>query len=804
MDKYKISVRRLAEFILKSGDIEQTAGALKDAEAMQEGQKIHKKLQKMAGPEYRAEVTLKTEYDVGDDMMIVLEGRADGIIEEYRLGGLEDGGEASLKLYHTVDEIKGTYTDVNRIEAPLPEHMGQALCYAYIYALQNDLEGMDVQVTYVNIETEKVKRFTETKTFEQLKQWFGELMGEYAKWLKWQRRWRIRRNKSAEKLAFPFEYRPSQRMMVSGVYRTILQKKKLFMEAPTGTGKTISTIYPAVKIMGEGLSDKIFYLTAKTITRTVAEETYALLRGCGLEFKSVTLTAKEKICIFDETKCNPQDCPRAKGHFDRVNEAVFELITKESAITKTVIDAYAEAYQVCPFEFQLDIALWIDGVICDYNYVFDPQAYLKRFFDNVLEEYIFLIDEAHNLVERAREMYSAPLYLSDFEKAKTAVLPYERRLAGKIGKCIKCMRELYDECEDCRQLESVGGLSVFLMRMISHIEKFLKSHTPAPVKIKEKILELYLNARWFVNVYENMDSRYIIYNERQADKEFMIKLFCVDPSGDLGECLAKGRSAVFFSATLLPIQYYKALLSITPKEDYDLYAESPFDTDKRLIVTAGDVSSKFTRRSRREYEKIADYILKIIRSKNGNYMVFFPSYAFMQSVYEIIAERELSKAGNGIKIILQESAMTEQAREDFLKSFKTDVMSTVIGFCVLGGIFSEGIDLKEDRLIGAVIVGTGLPQTGGERELLKNYFDKKSGNGFDFAYLYTGMNKVLQAAGRVIRTENDRGIIALLDERFNYSQYRNLFPREWFPNERVDIYSIEEKINKFWENEGLS
>lgn len=298
MDKCKISVRRLAEFILKSGDIEQTAGVLKDAEAMQEGQKIHKKLQKMAGPEYRAEVTLKTEYDVGDDMMIVLEGRADGIIEEYRLGGLEDGGEASLKLYHTVDEIKGTYTDVNRIEAPLPEHMGQALCYAYIYALQNDLEVMDVQVTYVNIETEKVKRFTETKTFEQLKQWFGELMGEYAKWLKWQRQWRIRRNKSAEKLAFPFEYRPSQRMMVSGVYRTILQKKKLFMEAPTGTGKTISTIYPAVKIMGEGLSDKIFYLTAKTITRTVAEETYALLRGCGLEFKSVTLTAKEKICIL--------------------------------------------------------------------------------------------------------------------------------------------------------------------------------------------------------------------------------------------------------------------------------------------------------------------------------------------------------------------------------------------------------------------------------------------------------------------------------------------------------------------------
>lgn len=800
MDKIRLSVRALAEFILRSGDIDHTVGAVSDAEAMQEGRRIHKKIQKMAGADYRAEVTLKTEFDAGDDMLIVLEGRADGIIEEYRLGGLDGQSEAVMKMYHTIDEIKGTYTDLSHIEQARPEHLGQAYCYAYIYAKENNLEEIDVQITYVNIETEKVKRFTETKSFETLKAWFEQMMSLYAKWAKWQRRWRQERNESIEAVTFPFDYRPSQKKMISGVYRTILQKKKLFMEAPTGTGKTISTVFPAVKAMGEGMAEKIFYLTAKTITRTVAEETYRLLGQRGLKFKAVTLTAKEKICVLETPECSPKTCPRAKGHFDRVNDAVFDMLTHEMVFSKEKMETYAEKHKVCPFEMQLDIALWVDGVIGDYNYVFDPQVYLKRFFDDVKGDYIFLIDEAHNLVERAREMYSAPLYMSEFEKLKKEVLPYGGGLAGKIEKCRAYLAQLKSECAKAETLDSVGGLSMLLMRMMSDMEVFLKGK--APLSVRENVLKLYLNARWFVNVYDNMDERYMIYDERQEDGDFLVKLFCVDPSGDLCERLQKGRSAVFFSATLLPIQYYKELLSTTPSEDYDLYADSPFDVKNRLIVTASDVSSKYTRRGQREYEKIAEYILKIVRGRNGNYMVFFPSYAFMREVYEIFSERELQKAGSGLKVIVQESAMSEEDRENFLNSFKAETMSTVIGFCVLGGIFSEGIDLKEDRLIGAVIVGTGLPQTGSEREFLKAYFELKSGNGFDFAYLYPGMNKVLQAGGRVIRTEKDRGLIALLDERFNYNQYRGLFPREWFPNERAVLKNIEEKINDFWEKAG--
>ena len=796
MHKVKISVRRLAEFMLKSGDIDRSIGAVSDAEAMAEGRKIHKKIQKLAGPDYRAEVTLKTEYVIDGTLSMVLEGRADGIIEVYKIDG--SGEDAAIRTCYTIDEIKGTYTDVRYIENPLPEHMGQAMCYAYIYASQHQLEKIDVQVTYVNIENEKIKRFTQTKTFTELETWFQRLISGYAKWVKWQLAWRSERNESVQSVHFPFEYRAGQKKMIAGVYQTIVRHKKLFMEAPTGTGKTISVIFPAMKAMGGGMAEKIFYLTAKTITRTVAEETYQLLRTHGLAFKSITLTAREKICVLDKAECNPESCARAKGHFDRINDAVFDLITHESAMSREVIEAYAEKYCVCPFEMQLDAALWVDGIIGDYNYVFDPQVYLKRFFDDVRQDYIFLIDEAHNLVDRAREMYSAPLYMSQFETLKKEVVTYNSKLALKIEKCRKYLAQLREECEGYSRLDSVGGLAMLLMRMTSDMEIFLKSKTP--VSVREKVLSLYLEARRFIQVYDNMDDRYMIYDEREENNEFMVRLFCVDPSENLEERLAKGISAVFFSATLLPIRYYKELLSTTPDEDYDLYADSPFSPGHRLIMLAGDVSSKYTRRGKREYEKIAEYIMKIVRSRNGNYMVFFPSYAFMEEVYAVISEKELMKAGSGLRVIVQESAMTEEARQNFLDHFKAKAKTTVIGMCVLGGIFSEGIDLKEDRLIGAVIVGTGLPQTGSERELLKNYFDGKNGQGFDFAYLYPGMNKVLQAGGRVIRTENDRGVIALLDERFGYRRYEQLFPREWVPNIRVSLDTIEEKIDAFWED----
>lgn len=811
MHLIKVSVRSLVEFILRSGDIDRTVGAVSDAEAMQKGGQMHRKLQKAAGAGYRAEVPLKIEVPVDADMTIALEGRADGVITDYRMpditelieagDGADGTGDLNYETY-TIDEIKSTYTSLNKIKTPVPVHLAQAKCYAYIYARENHLQTIDVQMTYVNIETEKVKRFTETQQFDELETWFLDLVEQYAVWMRWQIAWIRKRNESIAGLKFPFEYRSGQKRLVGGVYQTISQKKKLFALAPTGTGKTISALFPAIKAMGEGKGERIFYLTAKTITRTVAEETYHMLGENHLAFKSLTLTARDKICIFDEARCRPKDCERACGHFDRVNDAVFDMITHENEMTRTVIEQYAFKHNVCPFEMQLDAALWCDGIIGDYNYVFDPNVYLKRFFGETYfggtkEEFTFLMDEAHNLVERAREMYSAKILLSQLMDLKSAVKPHSTRLAQKVDKCIKYMESLMDECESYRTVESLGGFTMYLGRMMTDMEIFLKS--TAPVETREKVLTVYLDTKRFINTYDDMDDRYMIYSERQDAGDFMIKIFCVDPSKDLGQRLDRGGSAVFFSATLLPVNYYKELLSTTPEKDYGLYVDSPFDTEKRLIVTSTDVSSRYTRRNALEYSKISEYIKTIVRAKNGNYLVFFPSYAYMASVYEVFSEKELYKAGSGIRIVMQENAMTEEARQNFLEQFQADTTSTVIGFCVLGGIFSEGIDLKEDRLIGAIVVGTGLPQIGTERELLRSYYDEKQGCGYEYAYVYPGMNKVLQAGGRVIRTENDKGIIALLDERFNTSAYKNLFPKEWLPYEKVHLKNVEEKVNDFWE-----
>ena len=830
MNVIKISVRKLVEFVFNSGDIDRTVGAVSDAEAMQEGSRIHRKLQKKAGADYQAEVPMRLSVQVDADLTFELEGRADGVITEYHMpdimellesGNATHSGSDSkpendsrinsdseidnhlTTTVYTIDEIKSTYTSLRQITEPIPVHLAQAYCYAYIYALQHQLDRMDIQMTYVHITTEKIQRFRETKTFDELKVWFEHVIEEYAVWIRWLLTWQKQRNESIENINFPFEYRPGQKRLVGGVYQTLIQGKKLFALAPTGTGKTISTLFPAIKVMGEGKSRKIFYLTAKTITRTVAEETYRLLMERGLQFKFVTLTARDKICIFDEARCNPKQCERAKGHYDRVNAAVFDMITHETAMSREVIEAYAGKHCVCPFEMQLDAALWVDGLICDYNYVFDPNVYLRRFFGESFDggpngDDIFLVDEAHNLVERAREMYSAILLLSKLKDVRQAVKSYNAKLAQKISKCIKYMETLKSECTKTQKLDTLGGFTMYLMRMCTDMEAFLKSK--APQEIRERVLENYLDAKTFISTYDRMDERYMIYMEKQEEGEFMIKILCVEPSADLACRTDRALGTIFFSATLLPIMYYKKMLSKTYEKDYDLYTESPFKKENRLLFAANDVSSKYTRRGRNEYERIATYIRTIIRAKNGNYMVFFPSYAFMQDVLEVFSEQEMAKAGNGIEIVVQQNAMTEEARQDFLNHFQEDTTSTVIGFCVLGGIFSEGIDLKARRLIGVMVVGTGLPQIGSERELLKNYYDEKEGCGYEYAYVYPGMNKVLQAGGRVIRTETDTGVIALLDERFHTSMYKSLFPKEWLPCPKVVLQNVEETVNHFWEN----
>ena len=777
-EKLHISVRNLVEFIFREGDIDNRRGKLPNADAMMEGSRLHRKIQQSMGPGYQAEVPLK--YIVENDLYeLTIDGRADGIFTN------DDG-------LVVIDEIKGIYKNLDHLEQPIYVHQAQAMCYAYIFALQNDLEQIAVQMTYVNLDIETMKYFQQEFTFAELTEWFTHLVESYQKWADFQCQWKKKRQASIQGLEFPFEYRKGQKQLVSDVYRTIHRRKNLFIQAPTGVGKTISTIFPAVKAVGENLGDRIFYLTAKTITATVAKETFALLRDKGYVAKTIQLTAKEKLCPCEEMECNPVNCPYAKGHFDRVNDAVYELLQDSDMFTREEILAQAEKHQVCPFEMSLDVATWVDNIICDYNYVFDPNVYLKRFFqEGIKGDYIFLIDEAHNLVERSREMYSASLCKEDFLAVKRIMKPYSKKIERLLERCNKVLLEYKRECETYVLHEHIGNFSFSLMNLASELDEFLQS--PMEFSGKKEVLDLYFDIRNFLRVEEDLDEKYQIYSEIQEDGSFVLKLFCVDPSTKLQQCIDKGNATIFFSATLLPIQYYKSLLSTDP-DNYAIYAETTFTEDQRLLLFGNDVSTKYTRRNASEFKRMADYIRKVVHCKKGNYMAFFPSYKLMQQVYEAFMELD----GGLAKSICQESGMKEEAREAFLQSFEEEYDTSFVAFCVMGGIFSEGIDLTNDKLIGAIVVGTGLPQISNEREILKNYYDHVSGDGFDYAFRFPGINKVLQAAGRVIRTTEDRGIILLLDERFLQSDYQGLYPREWAKREICNVSNVEEKVLDFW------
>lgn len=808
-ENLRISVRNLVEFILRSGDIDNRHAGAMEKDAMQEGSRIHRKIQGKMGSCYQAEVPLSIEIEE-ERYILKVEGRADGIFREKsendsRMRGViwmdtdtvtEDDPEQSQIEPVYIDEIKGMYRDVLTLEAPYPIHLAQAKCYAYFYGKKENLERIGVQMTYCSLETEEERRFRRRYTMESLERWFETLIQQYQKWAEYQICWKETRQASIQGLAFPFSWRKGQKDVAAAVYRTMLRRKNLFIQAPTGTGKTISTVYPAVKAVGEGLADRIFYATAKTITRTVAEEAFALLREKGLQMKTITLTAKEKICFQEETECNPDACPYAKGHFDRVNDAVFDLLgSGEQQFNRQTIESYAQKWKVCPFEFGLDVALWGDGVICDYNYIFDPRAKLKRFFgEGVKGDYLFLIDEAHNLVERGREMFSASLYKEDFLELKKMIQPYSKKMARALQRCNAWMLERKRECEGVKIWPDVGMLPVYLTNLCGIMEDFLEDSRNA--EINEKVLDLYFQVRSFLDTCDQLNENYVVYTELQEEGRFLTRLFCVDISGRLQECLDKGRSTIYFSATFLPIQYYRKLLSART-DDYAIYAQSTFDPQKRQILIGTDTSSRYTNRNEREYRKMAEYIQQMIRIRRGNYMIFFPSYRMMEAVAEqfslLCEERE-----EPIELLCQQTGMSETEREEFLHYFEESHEMGLAGFCVMGGVFGEGIDLKEDRLIGAVIVGTGIPQVCQEREILKCFYDKRGEDGFFYAYLCPGMNKVLQSAGRVIRTEADTGIILLLDSRFSSPVYRQMFPEEWQRLDYCTLNSVGQKTAAFW------
>lgn len=765
--KVKISVRNLVEFTLRSGDLDTRFTTSSRAV---EGTRLHQKLQKLnkkkfaeMNMEYMAEVFLSHSFE-REGIFYTIEGRADGIIIPL---------ESSLYQKITIDEIKTTSLPLERIHEDYNElHWAQAKCYGYIYALQQELADIDIQLTYCDVENEDTKVFVKNFSREELEAYFLAIIEKYHKWACLTEQWIELRNHTIKSLPFPFDsYRKGQRELAVSVYKTITEGKSIFVQAPTGIGKTISTLFPTVKAMGEGYISKIFYLTAKTITRQVAEEAINKMRDCHLSFKAITLTAKDKICFNKGAACNPEQCSFARGHFDRVNEAIEDILVNESQLTRDKIEVYARKHGICPFEFSLDLSIWSDCVICDYNYVFDPRVSLRRFFETK-GEYAFLIDEAHNLIDRSREMYSAQLNKAAFLQLKKIMKDIEVNISKSLGKINSYFISRKRALEGKRFIKEKTlpeELYPILRKFVKLSEDWLVNNEGRPGH--EDLLQLYFDVLAFLRIWELYSDDYITYVE-DTGNNLIIKLFCLHPGKLLRQSINKGRAAVFFSATLTPMSYFKDILG-GKEEDYFMRLPSPFPRERQCLLIADRVSTRYKDRDR-SIDLITKYIHALLSEKKGNYMVFFPSYKYMEDVYNYFVEEYPQ-----FNILLQQGEMNENERDEFLEAFIEDPQETLVAFVVLGGIFSEGIDLKGTRLIGVAIVGVGLPQICLERNIIKDYFDEAHRKGYDYAYTYPGMNKVMQAAGRVIRSLEDKGVVLLIDDRFSSYQYRLLFPDHW-------------------------
>lgn len=775
--QFNISVRALVEHVLRSGDLRFDFMSAASGVA---GIRAHQRLQRERPEGYQAEVPIRHSVD-RPDFQITIGGRIDGVLRR------EDRT--------IVEEIKTTQRPLAEMEvAPSAVHWGQAQCYAYLYALQEGLTEVDVRLTYVHLDSAETLEMVRHLTLDGLALFFDDLLERYLRWAERLSQWSRQRDQSIDNLCFPFAaYRPGQREMAVAVYRTIRDGGQLLAQAATGIGKTMAALYPAIKALGQGLAPKVIFLTARTTGRLAAQAALQTLGQKGLRLKWVSLTAKEKICLAEEMNCTPEACPYARGHYDRLNDALAAAFQLD-ALTRESIEAFAREHMVCPFEFSLELVNWADCIICDYNYAFDPTVTLKRLFGEESEPHAVLVDEAHNLADRAREMFSAQL-------SKDAVLALRRKLKKdlpnlyrKLGTVNTWLVALRQRCGDAGGTivdKTAPDLLVERLRVfLAAAERWLRRNVRTG--FRDDLVQFYFEVLSFIRVAEQFGPAYatIAGTDGQA---LRIKLFCMDPSRHLADCWQRCRAAVLFSATLTPADYFQSILGC----DADmgrLDLASPFPPANLAVFTATRISTLYRRR-RESCREVSRAIGHMVSQKAGNYLIFFPSYDYLALILA-----QFSRDYPHVNTLVQTPEMTEQAREAFLSRFQTAVTQSLAGFVVMGGIFGEGIDLKGERLTGAAIVGVGLPGIGPERELIRQYYDGRQGCGFEFAYQYPGINRVLQAAGRVIRSESDRGVVLLIDQRYGQHRYHALLPATWQMQSMGDDSRFQRQLLAFWKS----
>lgn len=772
----KMSVHQLVDFLLRKGDID---NRVYNKNTMNEGSRLHASYQRRQDSDYIAEYYLIHTFKV-DDFEVTLNGRADGII--------------SRPFLTTIDEIKTSVMDNEEFYQEQGEwHLGQAKIYALIYALDHDLERMSVRLTYINQlnNSSLIKDFKYTK--EELENYVTDLIREYLEFYKLVFSQLEKRNETSELLDFPFKkFRKGQRELAKYTFAAIKNKQNLYVEAPTGIGKTMSTLFPAVKSFSNGEVDKIFYLTAKNSGVEAAFNATKLLVEKGLRVVAIQITAKEKICACPGRGCNPDECPFAKNYYGKVRNAIIEAVTHELLLSKDVITEYAMRHQICPFEYELDLSLFSDIIICDFNYLFDPIVYMRRYFDEDNYRMVGLIDEAHNLVERGRDMYSASIDYYEFKRMKNSLKDYNHKeLKTAIRRINKLFKAYQEEKEEGYNL--LDDIDNKILNALSNFQKFCsdfmkKEHQ----KVTDELKDFYFSTIRFSKIADFFDEnfKFFIYKDQ---KEISLNIYNLDPSSLIGQSLKKLEAAVLFSGTLSPLDYYVQMLG--GNEDSPvLKIPSPFPKENFKLMIAPNVSTTYKNRDNTILE-VVDYIKAMVDQKVGNYFVFFPSYKYLNSVLAKFDD-------SSYELHIQKSEMSESKKIRFLDNFQANPKTTHIAFAVLGGIFSEGIDLLHDRLIGAIIVGVGLPQISYERDLIRNYFNENEENGFEYAYVKPGMNRVMQAVGRVIRSEEDVGAVLLIDERYMHRQYQDLFKAEW-NNYRVvlTIDDLKDELVAFYKND---
>ena len=798
---YTVSVKDLVEFALRTGDIGGERHFVGSDRALQ-GIRGHQKIQRSRPPGYETEIAVEQEFAT-ETFRLRLRGRIDGL-----------ASEAGQKI---IEEIKTIHGQWDRTADPL--HWAQAKIYAHLYASREVLLTLDVQLTYLELESGKIFEFRETYSAADLAHFFTTTLTIYLEWLQEEVRWTRQRDESLRALTFPFaNYRPGQREMAVMVYKILANGGRGFIAAPTGIGKTMSALFPATKALGEAKLRRIYYLTARTVGKTVAEKAVADLRKNGAHLRAVTLTARDKVCVRDGQPCDPRTCPLALGYYDRRKPAMREALQAE-AINYQTLTAIGAKHQVCPFELSMDVSLWSDVVICDYNYVFDPKAYLQRHFTDEADDFAFLVDEAHNLPDRAREMFSAELNTRELlavSRAIKSAIPKCARALTKLQRAISQLTEVgqgsADDASDGLELftqtraqksqpiaaRDVGAISrafpeallPLLDNALDDMEAWLARNEPAD--FRDALLNLYFETLAFKRTAELYDERFVTL--LPGEDLPRIRLFCLDPSLLLRQALDHGKAAVFFSATLTPIDYYRSLCGGDPADPF-LELASPFPPEHLAVF----IHDRIPTRLRARADSLSEVVAAIGAMANahaGNYLVFFPSYQYLSDVLVQFRGRFPE-----IQILEQRAGMTEIERANFLAAFDHDHKRTLMGFAILGGIFGEGIDLVGEKLIGAIIVGVGLPQISLERDLIRDYYETKLNAGFDYAYVFPGMNRVLQAVGRVIRSETDKGIVLLIDERFGQRRYENLFPVWWKTLITRSLDNLNRLAGAFWNAE---